>query len=232
MYAKTFVKIFSLILVISVYFGGVGQIQAATPTPTAEAIGAADDNGAPVVDGHAEEAVTDEAHAEEEKQGIPGMFGLDWKLFIAQLVNFGIVLFVLWRFVFKPVAKGLAERTNKIEQSLKDAQQITEDKQTFESWKTAEMSKVRQEAAGIITQAKQEAEGVKASILDQAKAEQSRIVQQAQAQLENEKQKALNEIKGQIADMVVSASETILREKLDDKKDKQLIEQALQKANG
>jgi F-type H+-transporting ATPase subunit b len=94
------------------------------------------------------------------------------------------------------------------------------------------MSKVRQEAAGIITQAKQEAEGVKASILDQAKAEQSRIVQQAQAQLENEKQKALNEIKGQIADMVVSASETILREKLDDKKDKQLIEQALQKANG
>ncbi len=79
------------------------------------------------------------------------MFGINLKSFLAQLVNFAIVLFVLWKWVFRPVAQGLADRTAKIEKSLDDAQQITVDKQTFETWKNAEISKVRQEAATIIS---------------------------------------------------------------------------------
>ncbi len=174
------------------------------------------------------------AHAAEEAAadpGIAGMFGLDLKLFIAQLVNFAIVLFVLWKWVFRPVAKGLTARTEKIEKSLKDAQQITQDKETFDTWKNAEMSKVQQEASGIITQAKQEAEQLRQKLTDQTKQEQEKIVQQTKAQLEQEKQNAVQVVKGQIADMVVGATETILREKLDDKKDQELIKQALQKAN-
>ena len=44
-------------------------------------------------------------------------FHLDWKLFLAQVVNFTIVVFVLWRFAFKPLAKNLAERTRTIEKA-------------------------------------------------------------------------------------------------------------------
>lgn len=175
---------------------------------------------------HAQEAAPEAANL-----SVAAMFGLNFKLFLAQLINFAVVLFVLWKWVFKPVANALTDRTAKIEKSLLDAKQITEDKETFESWKNAEMGKVRQEASGIITLAKQEAEAVRQKITDQTKQEQGKIILQTQAQLELEKQKAVAEVKGQIADIVVIASEKILKEKLTDKKDQELIKQALEEAS-
>jgi F-type H+-transporting ATPase subunit b len=176
---------------------------------------------------HAAEEVAHEAAADP---GIAGMFGLDWKLFLAQLINFGIVLFVLWKWVFRPVAKAMTERTEKIEKSLADAKQIAEDKQTFDTWKNAEVGKIRIEASQIITEAKQEAEKVKQEILDKAKQEQARVILQTQTKLEEEKNRALSEVKEHIADMVVSATESVIKTKLDPKKDYELVKQALEKA--
>jgi len=172
----------------------------------------------------------EEAAAEATNPGVAGMFGLNVQLFVAQLVNFAIVLFVLWKWVFKPVAKAMTERTNKIEASLTEAKRITEEKETFETWKTGEINKVRVEASHIITEAKQEAESVRHQITEKAKQDQAQIILQTQAKLEEEKQKALTEIKGQVADIVVTATEKIIRGKLDDKKDKELIDQALEQA--
>ncbi|MBL8031980.1 MAG: hypothetical protein JNK33_06710, partial [Candidatus Doudnabacteria bacterium] len=64
---------------------------------------------------HASEAATGQA------SGL-GSLGLNAKLFIAQLVNFSIIFFVLWRWVFKPITRHLQERTTRIEQSLQDAE--------------------------------------------------------------------------------------------------------------
>ena len=47
--------------------------------------------------------------------------GIDWKIFLAQLVNFGIVFFVLKKFAFSPIQKLLKERQSKIEKGLNDA---------------------------------------------------------------------------------------------------------------
>ena len=51
-------------------------------------------------------------------------FHIDWKLLIAQIVNFGLVLFVLWKFAIKPLSKVMADRSKEIEKSLDDAKQI------------------------------------------------------------------------------------------------------------
>ncbi len=172
------------------------------------------------------DAVTEEEHA-EEKTGVLGTLGVNWKLLIAQLVNFGIVLFVLWKWVFGPVARGLENRTKKIEQSLADATTITQEKEEFKTWKTKEMSAARGEAALIVTEAKKEAEEAKNKILTEARSEQEKIMEQAKVQLESEKDKALSEIKGEIATLVVAATQKILQEKLDPTKDKELIKQSL-----
>ncbi len=175
-------------------------------------------------------AAEEAAHEAAADPGVAGMFGLNLKLFLAQLINFAIVLFVLWKWVFKPVTQAMSERTSKIEASLAEAQRITEEKETFETWKNAEINKVRVEASHIITEAKQEAESVRQQITDKAKQDQAQIILQTQGKLEEEKQKALAEIKGQIADIVVTATEKIIKGKLDEKKDKELINQALEQA--
>ena len=56
-------------------------------------------------------------------------FHIDWKLLIAQLINFAIVLFVLWKFAIKPLSKTMDKRTNDIEKSIDDAKKIEENLQ-------------------------------------------------------------------------------------------------------
>ena len=158
---------------------------------------------------------------------IAGMFGLSWKLFIAQLINFGIVVFVLWKWVFTPVTNALQKRTEKIEKSLQDATNIDNEKQKLEESKKEIMAEARKEAAGIVTLAKDEAEKVKAGILQDAKGEQVKIIEQTKKHLEQETAKAIQSVKQEVAGLVVTATEKILKEKLDDKKDKELIEESL-----
>ncbi len=171
-----------------------------------------------------------EDHTKEPDPGIVGMFGLNWKLFLAQLVNFGIVLFVLWKWVFKPVTKGLSDRTEKIESSLVEAERIMKDRETFESWKQGEMGTVRTEASAIISAAKQTAEELKATTLKATTEEQTRLVEQTKERMAQEKTAMIESAKSELADIVVHATSTILKAKIDPTKDKALIDDALKQA--
>ena len=52
-----------------------------------------------------------------------GQFGIDWKLFLSQLVNFLLILIILRFFVYKPVIKILKERNKKIKEGLDKAEE-------------------------------------------------------------------------------------------------------------
>lgn len=171
-----------------------------------------------------------ETAAESQSPGVVGLLGLNLKLFIAQLINFGIVLLVLWKWVFKPVSRNLQKRTEKIDQSLKQAAEIAQEKEHFDAWKTKEISAVRTQAGAIIDKSKSEAANLKSEILAKAKAEQAVVVAQGLAEIESAKQKAVSEAKSQLADLVVLAAEKVLKEKLDPAADKKLIKEALKEA--
>jgi len=172
---------------------------------------------------HAAEAVA----AAEVESGILGKLGIDLKLFIAQLINFAIVLLVLWKWVFIPVSKKLQERTDKIEKSLNDAERITREKQEFENWRQQELTKARQEASSIVTTAQADAVKAKDQILQQTKEDQQKLIEQAKMHIEQEKTAQLQSAKNELADLVTNATEKILRSKLDPKKDAELIKESL-----
>ncbi len=219
----------SLLVSIAIFnFGAfnIPDVNAATPAATSTT-SASTETGAEATDG--EHAATEEEHATEEV-GIVGMFGINWKLFLAQLINFAIVLFVLWKWVFKPVTKGLSDRTEKIENSLQDAENIAKDRSDFDSWKQGEISSVRTEATAIITQAKETAEALKADTLKATADEQNNLIEQAKKRLEQEKAAMMESAKSELADIVVQATSTILKAKIDPVKDKQLIDDALKQA--
>lgn len=168
--------------------------------------------------------------AEEAVEGdtsLIGLFGINWKLFLAQLINFGIVLFVLWKWVWKPVTSGMEERTRKIEESLLNADQITKEKEEFEVWKESEMTKARQEATAIISDAKNQAEATKTDILEKTKQEQQALLDKSIKEMEQQKQKAVADAKSELSELVISAAEKLLRGKIDKKADQKLISQAV-----
>lgn len=163
----------------------------------------------------------------ETDLGLLGTLGINWKLFLAQLINFGIVLFVLWKWVFKPVSSGLEARTAKIEKSLKDVSLLDQAKKEFEDWKQGAISVARSEAAQIVSDAKTEAMVVKKQVIDETKSEQEKLMTQAKSQLEQERAQTISEVKAEMADLVMSATQKILGQKLDTPKDKELIRQSL-----
>ena len=155
------------------------------------------------------------------------VLGLNLKLFIAQLINFAIVLFILWKWVFTPVTKALTARTEKIEKSLHDADRIQKEKQEFEQWRQQEMGKARQEASAIVSKAQTDAGKVKDEIMEQTKAEQLKLVEQSRKQIEQEKNQQLQSAKSELADLITTATERVVRQKLDAKKDAELIKESL-----
>ena len=174
-------------------------------------------------------AATETAGEAEKASGI-GTLGLNWKLFAAQLFNFAIIVGVLYKWVFTPVGKKLQERHEKVNRALKDAEDIENQKTEFETWKQQAIMEARKQAAEIVAGAQKEAGTVKDSILAQTKQDQAKILSQAKAQIATEQKNALEQAKAEVADLVTTAAEKVIRTKLDDKEDKELINQAMKEA--
>lgn len=156
-----------------------------------------------------------------------GTFHIDYKILIAQIVNFGIVLFVLYKFAYHPLLKVMNDRTSKIEKGLKDAEEAGKKLQQTEEKEKEVLADAKREAQSIIESAEKTAIKNKEELLEEAKKKSEEIVSNTQKQLEEEKRKMIQEIKSEVADLVVAATGKVIDEKMDNKKDKEIIEKAI-----
>jgi F-type H+-transporting ATPase subunit b len=159
--------------------------------------------------------------------GVAGTLGLNLTYFIGQLITFAIVLFILWKFVFGPVAKKLQERTDRVEKAMSDADRIKKEKAEFEQWRQEQMTVARKEASEIVNKSQGDATKAREEILIKTKEDQQKLVDQAKEQIYQEKEQALSSAKSELANLVTTAAEKILKSKLDDKKDTELVKSTL-----
>ena len=155
--------------------------------------------------------------------------GIDWKLLIAQIVNFLVLLFVLWKFAYGPIVAMLENRQKKIEKGLADAEEARKKLEESEIRQKEILKKARTEAKEIVEKAHLQAEKTKNLILAEAKRQQEHVVEAMKLQLDQEREKTVWEIKSEIGELVAAAAEKVIGEKMDDKKDKELVEKAVSK---
>lgn len=156
-------------------------------------------------------------------------FHIDLKLLIAQAVNFAIVFFVLYFFALKPLMKIMGERTNKIEKSLEDAKKAEKRMVEIENDYEAALAKAKKEAALIMEKASELSEKKKAEMIVKAKEEIGQIINQEKAKMQSEKAKVLKEIKKEMGDLIILGVEKVLEEKIDAKKNTELIKKMVNK---
>lgn len=164
-----------------------------------------------------------QAAQQADSGGVIGTLGLNWKLFLAQAVNFSVILFILWKWVFRPVSEALEARRQKIEESIAKAERIEKQMKESDEMREQSLRDARAEAEKIIQRTTTEAETAKQETLAAARTESEKILVKAKESIEIEKQQMLKEVKEEVADLVVFAAEKILQEKLDEKKDRELI---------
>jgi F-type H+-transporting ATPase subunit b len=147
-------------------------------------------------------------------ESIISTFHIDWKIIIAQAINFGVVFVVLYIFALKPLSKLMAERSEKISKGIDDAKINAAMLEKTEDEYEAALEKAKKEANNIFENGKKEALAKKALMLEEAKQEVAKVIENGKKMLEGEKVKMVGEAKQEIVTLAVKIAEKLLGEKV------------------
>ena len=154
-------------------------------------------------------------------------FGVEPILLLAQMVNFAILLFILKRFLYKPILKVLEERKNKIATSMKQSEQIQKKFEELDAKQQEILDNARNESAQIIDAAKSEAKTLANQIQIEASNQAQQALKRAQETLALEKQKMISEAKKEIVSVVTSATQKVIGKMMTKKDNDRLVTEAV-----
>lgn len=157
------------------------------------------------------------------------LFGVDWKLMLAQIVNFAIVAFVLWRFAIKPLMVNMEKRNQEIEQGLKDAEKSTQKLAESDREIRQSMQASQAKAMQVIMQAKKDAEQEKHATVEKTKQEVKHLIDKAKEQIANQQEEMILAAKTELAETVVETVKLIMDNKMNKDVDKKYIDSMLKK---
>ncbi len=164
--------------------------------------------------------------------GLLQALGLNGQLFIEQGLAFVVLVLVLKKYVYPTLIKAIDDRRSQIEAGLKEAKQSQEALEKAEAKIETLLADARKEADEIIARSHQEATAMIADAEAKAKTRGEQIVKDAHSQLEADIAKARTVLKEETIKLVALATERIIDEKIDDRKDAGLIKTALAEERG
>ncbi|MDI6735152.1 MAG: F0F1 ATP synthase subunit B [bacterium] len=161
-------------------------------------------------------------------EGHGGVISISWQILLVELVSFLILLFVLGKFLFKPITKLLENRTNQIKNTFEtietEKQDIEKIKQDYQN----QLNELNKKAGEIIQEATKEGDIQRQKIIDQSQKEANKLVERATAVIEKEKEKAILELKNQTADLSILAASKILGSSIDESMAYQLVDEFIE----
>jgi len=153
-------------------------------------------------------------------------FGVDWQHLIAQIVSFGIVCFVLYRFAFRPVLAILEKRRQQIAESLSNADKIKAELARTEARRQEKMAEVNAQATKMIEEARAAAKRVEEQETQKAIATAEQIMTKAREDAEREHARMLTELKREVGRLVVQTTSTVTGKILTSEDQRRLAEEA------
>jgi F-type H+-transporting ATPase subunit b len=151
--------------------------------------------------------------------------GVDLGLLVSQIVNFGLLLLILYLALYKPVTRKLEERAQRIQKGLADAEASKALLADAEARGKEQVEQARREAREIIEQATLSAEQQRQEILTQARQEAHDLILRAQQQAQRELEQGRVALQQEIIDLAIASASRVLEEELDGPKQRQLVEQ-------
>lgn len=159
---------------------------------------------------------------------LAGKFHVEWPILIAQILNFAIVTFLLWKFAFKPVVATMDERRRKINDGLQYAEEMKAKLAETERKQAETLKEARLEAQKLIDQAREQGREFEESQRQEAVRRAEDIVRKAEIASEQERKKMLAEVRDEIARLVVLTSGRVLDRELSEKEKASYNERATQ----
>ena len=150
--------------------------------------------------------------------------GLNWKLFLAQIINFAIVFFVLKRYAFVPIQKVLEKRKEIITKGLDDTKEAEANLQMAETKYKEKLEEARIKGNKIIAEAQLSNDRIMAKAQEDSKKEADKIVESAKLRILDEEKKMLSKVRKEVIDLTFLTTEKLLGKEVDRKTNQEFIE--------
>ncbi len=162
-------------------------------------------------------------------ESVTASLGINAQLFAFQLVNFAIVLGIVWFLILKPLTKKMEERKQLIDESLDKAKEIETNHLMSQQKYQEKIDEAKIEANAIVAASHESAEKLAESLRGKAKQEIELLIEQAKKNIERERADMREEIKKETADMIVLTLQKVLGETLSKEIDTKYIQSLIKK---
>lgn len=153
--------------------------------------------------------------AEAEEGGdLFGTLGIDWTALLLQTISFIILVFILAKWIYPPIAAMLDRHDKKIEDAMKAAEEAKAAADESEAKTAALLEQSRAEAADIVAAAKKESAEIIVKAEEDATTRAEAIISNARADLERDVEQARAALRGEMVDLVALATEKIIDTKI------------------
>ena len=144
-----------------------------------------------------------------------------------ELISFGILFWVLWKFAFPPILKTLEERERKIKESLEQADRHrAEAEQKMQEYE-AKLKTASKEAEAVLAQAKERAQRIMEENEQRLRTETQPAKEDATREIEQERRRAIQDIRNQTTEMALLVAEKVVGRSLTDADHKRMADEAL-----
>lgn len=144
--------------------------------------------------------------------------------FIAQICNLFLQVYLIKRFLFKPINNILAKRKEMADAQIQDAVKAREEAEAMKSQYEQDMIQAKNKANEIVVSAQKTATSQSEELLREASRQAAAMKNKAEADIEQEKRKAVNEIKDEIGGMAMEIAGKVIEREISEEDHAKLID--------
>ena len=156
--------------------------------------------------------------------------GLDPVALLWQLLAFALLVFLLYKLLYRPVLRMLDERSERVRKGMEDAAKAREMAERAQEEFEKRIAEARKDGQDIVAQATQMSERLRQEILDQARAEAQQLIQKERERFTQEREQSMADLKAQVADLSILAAQKVIGASLDEKTQRKLVADFLSEA--
>ena len=150
---------------------------------------------------------------------------------VVYLVNFVILLGILYAVGYKPILRMLDDRTERIKESVEAVQRAEERASQQQADMEARLEEGRREGQAVLAQARDMAEKYKEEEREKAKQEADALLARARAEIQRERDEAIDEVRSHFADLAITAAERVIERSVDASVHKDIIAKVLEESS-
>ena len=136
--------------------------------------------------------------------------------FFVELIAFGIIVWILAKFVIPPINRAMTARQDAIREEFAELDEAKDDAHKAEEEFKAQIADARHEAAKIREEAREQGAQIVAEAREQAQTEAARIVEHGHAQVRAERQQAVASLRAEVGTLAIDLAGRIVGESLED----------------